>query len=161
MASKTHTVMATQKEIDAALIEAKKFAAQDRRVVKAEYAADTDEVRLYFGDGVKVLLPRKKLQGLTSATRAQLSSIELVGNGTGLRWPKLDVDHYVPGLLEGVLGTRRWMAQLGRMGGSATSDAKTRAARENGKKGGRPPKRKSHKIQTVPATAAQSKTKSA
>jgi len=46
----------------------------------------------------------------------------------------------VPALIEGVYGNRRWMAQLGRKGGSAKSDAKRRASKINGAKGGRPPR---------------------
>ena len=53
-------------------------------------------------------------------------------------WPLLDVDHYVSGLLNHVFGTSRWMAELGRRGGSVSSTAKAAAARINGKKGGRP-----------------------
>jgi hypothetical protein len=33
---------------------------------------------------------------------------------------------------------RKWLAAIGRKGGSVTSGAKTRAARKNGRKGGRP-----------------------
>jgi len=47
----------------------------------------------------------------------------------------------VPGLLQGTFGTRRWMAgELGAAGGKARSTAKVAAARENGRKGGRPRK---------------------
>ena len=46
-------------------------------------------------------------------------------------------------LLEGFLGSRRWMAaEMGQRGGKATTEAKAAAARENGKLGGRPRKPK-------------------
>jgi hypothetical protein len=48
---------------------------------------------------------------------------------------------YVPGLLRGVYGNKKWMAQIGRRGGSVKSAAKKRAARVNGLKGGRPKRR--------------------
>jgi hypothetical protein len=51
------------------------------------------------------------------------------------------VDHFVPGLLNHIFGTSRWMAELGRRGGSSTSATKAAAARANGKKGGRPKER--------------------
>ena len=51
-----------------------------------------------------------------------------------------DADFTVAGLVAGVFGTRAWMAELGRKGGSVTSEAKAAAVRENGKKGGRPRK---------------------
>jgi hypothetical protein len=47
----------------------------------------------------------------------------------------------VPALLEGVLGSKRWMAaQLGAAGGRTRSAANAAASRENGKRGGRPAK---------------------
>jgi len=36
---------------------------------------------------------------------------------------------------------RKWLAEIGKLGGSVTSPAKRQAARENGQLGGRPPKR--------------------
>jgi len=51
-------------------------------------------------------------------------------------WPLLDVDPYVPSLLHRVFGTGRWIAELGRRGGSTTRKVKAAAARANGRKGG-------------------------
>lgn len=56
-----------------------------------------------------------------------------------MHFPHLDADIYLPALLDGFLGSRRWMAaQIGKTGGLATSEAKVAAARRNGKLGGRP-----------------------
>jgi hypothetical protein len=61
-------------------------------------------------------------------------------------FPKLDADLWLPALLEGVFGSRRWMAaRLGARGGKAKSKAKARAARANGKLGGRPRKVRSRR----------------
>jgi hypothetical protein len=79
------------------------------------------------------------VQGLGTAAPAQLSTIEISPSGFGLYFPKLDADIYIPGLLEGCLGSRRWMAaQLGRSGGQSRSSAKKKASRTNGALGGRP-----------------------
>lgn len=59
------------------------------------------------------------------------------GAGFGLHWETLDVDYTVPGLMNGVFGTARWMAARA---GQARSSAKAEASRENGQKGGRPTK---------------------
>jgi hypothetical protein len=59
----------------------------------------------------------------------------------GLHWPKLDADVYLPALMQGVFGSKRWMAGvLGAKGGAAKTAAKSEAARRNGAKGGRPRK---------------------
>jgi hypothetical protein len=55
-----------------------------------------------------------------------------------LHWPKLDADVYVPALLQGVFGSKSWLAaQLGAAHGKVRSRAKAAASRENGRKGGR------------------------
>jgi hypothetical protein len=124
--------------MDAALASAKLFEPYDRRAVEARYQAGEDVVSIRLDDGVMISIPRKYLQGLAEATPSQLSRIETVGNGTGLRWPLLDVDHYVLGLLGHVFGTARWMRTIGRLGGLAKSKTKAAAARVNGREGGRP-----------------------
>jgi hypothetical protein len=54
---------------------------------------------------------------------------------------KLDAHLYLPALMQGIFGTKAWMAaQLGASGGRARSAAKAAAARANGKRGGRPRK---------------------
>jgi Protein of unknown function (DUF2442) len=131
-------VQVSTAQIDAAVTRARQFEAHDPRVIRAQYEPKPDLVSLYFADGLRVSIPRRQLQSLEHANRSQLSKIEIVGAGTGLRWPSLDVDHYVLGLLEHRFGTKRWMNEIGRRGGLVKSEAKTRAARRNGLKGGRP-----------------------
>ena len=80
-------------------------------------------------------------QGLENAKPSQLEPIEISPSGFGAHFPKLDADLYVPGLLEGFLGSRKWMAaRLGQAGGYSKSRAKKHASRANGKLGGRPRK---------------------
>ena len=80
-------------------------------------------------------------QGLERAKPRQLDVIEISPSGLGIHFPKLDADIYLPALLEGFLGSKRWIAaEHGKLGGSASSTAKAAAARRNGKLGGRPAK---------------------
>jgi hypothetical protein len=88
-----------------------------------------------------VSIPIAKLQGLTEAPASVIRTVRVDGGGYGLHWSSLDLDLAVPDLLAGCFGSRAWMSALARQGGKATSTAKQRAARENGRKGGRPPKR--------------------
>ncbi|MGD9885585.1 MAG: DUF2442 domain-containing protein [Reyranella sp.] len=86
-------------------------------------------------------MARNCVEGLADASPVELSQIEISSAGLGLHWPKLDADVYVPALLQGVLGSKSWMAkQLESVGGQARTEAKSAAARENGRKGGRPKK---------------------
>ncbi|MCF5706266.1 DUF2442 domain-containing protein [Pseudomonas syringae] len=92
-----------------------------------------------LNSGVELAIPPRLVEGMSEARPDQLDQIEVSPSGLGLHFPKLDADLYVPALLEGVLGSRSWMArQLGAMGSSVMSEAKAKAARANGKKGGRP-----------------------
>jgi hypothetical protein len=88
----------------------------------------------------RLVLPIEELQGMSNATHKQIKNYELLGTGTGISFPDLDVDLYVPALIEGVYGNRNWMAELGKKGGSARTEAKRRAAKANGALGGRPRK---------------------
>jgi len=134
-------VTVTDEHIDAARSQARRFQLGDRRAVRVVYEKKADLVTLQLDDGVRISIPRRLLEGWQDASPAQLAKVEILGRGTGIHWPLLDVDHYVPGLLNYVFGTSRWMAELGRRGGSATSVSKAAASRANGKKGGRPKQR--------------------
>jgi hypothetical protein len=138
MRKKAHKVQVSGGRIDAAIARARQFEANDPRVIRVRYEAKEDLVSLYFADGIRISIPRMQLQGLERANQSQLSKIEIVGSGTGLHWPLLDVDHYVLGLLQHRFGTKRWMNEIGRRGGLVKSEAKIKAARRNGLKGGRP-----------------------
>jgi hypothetical protein len=72
---------------------------------------------------------------LNHATPEQLAQVEV--EGEALHWEELDGDVTVPGLLLHLLNVKAWYAKW--LGG-AKSEAKAAAARENGKKGGRPRK---------------------
>ena len=133
-----HRVVTTDTEIDAAIAQARAQENDRPRALEAHYEASNDKIVIRLASGVDVAIPRTSLQGLENATGAQVAEIELEGAGSGLHWPSLDVDHYIPGLLAGVFGTKRWMSELGRKGGAVRSAAKAAAARANGRKGGRP-----------------------
>ncbi len=107
----------------------------------ARYDRRMNRIVIELGQGLDLMLDPQRAQGLEHATPSQLSAIEISPSGLGLHFPKLDADLYVPGLLEGVLGSKKWMASLlGTAGGKRTSVAKKRASRANGKLGGRPRK---------------------
>jgi Protein of unknown function (DUF2442) len=107
----------------------------------AHYDSVRDRILVELSTGIEISFSPKQAQGLESALPDDLSAIEVTPSGFGLHFPKLDADIYVPALLEGVLGSAKWMAgQMVRIDGAARSASKAQAARENGKRGGRPRK---------------------
>ena len=109
--------------------------------VAARYERRTSRVIVKLNTDVQISFPPRLAEGLTNASPDDLATIEISPSGLSLHWPKLDADLYVPSLLAGQLGSKRWMAaQLGAAGGSVRSPAKAISSRENGLKGGRPRK---------------------
>lgn len=111
------------------------------KAIHARYDRRVSRVIVGLDNGLELAFPPRLAQGLEHATPADLAVIEISPLGDGLHWPAIDADLYVPGLLQGVFGSKSWMARhLGAAGGRARSGAKVAAARENGRKGGRPRK---------------------
>ena len=106
----------------------------------ATYDARRRRLQIELASGSAIAIPVSQVQGLAGAKAMQIKAVKVVGGGYGLHWPALDLDLAVPELIAGCFGTRAWMSALGRKAGQATSEAKAAAARENGRKGGRPRK---------------------
>ena len=100
------------------------------------YDAKADRVVVDLTNGASFAFPPRLVEGLHDATPAEID-VEVIGAGFGLHWETLDLDYTVPGLVNGVFGTAKWMAARA---GRTTSPAKAAAARANGRKGGRPRK---------------------
>ena len=108
---------------------------------EARYDSARNRVVITLQSGLELGFAPADAQELEQAMPSQLSQIEITPSGLGLHFPKADADIYLPALMEGLLGSRRWMAaRLGRSGGKSRSDAKVAASRANGKLGGRPRK---------------------
>jgi hypothetical protein len=134
-----HKVITTDAEIEDALKKAT-FREQEPLATTVEHIQDLNLLIVKLSNHRRLILPIEDVQGLDKATHDQMQNYELLGHGTGISFPDLDVDLYVPALMEGVYGNRRWMAHLGRKGGGAKTAAKRRASQANGAKGGRPRK---------------------
>jgi Protein of unknown function (DUF2442) len=140
--------IATQNdEFEAANQRAAATLAKTPTAVAARYDRRTGRVVVDLSSRLSISFKPQDAQGLEHAKPAQLAEIEISPSGLGLHFPRLDADLYLPSLLEGFLGSRRWMAaQLGKAGGQARSKAKTTAVRANGKLGGRPKKTPSERL---------------
>lgn len=130
----------SEQEFQAAVLQGEEIR-RNGYAVSAEYDAHQNRLVVGLSNGVVIMVPVHLLEELAEAGADDLAEIKISPAGLGLHWPRLDADVYVPALMQGVFGTRRWMAaQLGATGGRATSKAKADAARANGRKGGRPPR---------------------
>jgi hypothetical protein len=131
----------TDRDIKRAEAAAKAQMAAGPRATSARYDRRRAQIVVSLDNGLELAFSPHLAEGLSAATPMELSTIEISPTGLGLHWPKLDADLYLPGLLNGVFGSPRWMAGLlGKIGGQSRSRAKTAAARVNGQRGGRPRK---------------------
>jgi Protein of unknown function (DUF2442) len=138
-------------EFETAIQRAKRRQASQPVATSARYDRERDRIVVELDTGSEFAFPRLQAQGLEAAKPSDLDKIEISPSGFGLHFPKLDADLWLPALLQGIFGSKNWIAaQLGTRGGRAKSKAKARAARVNGKLGGRPRKTKSGRTVTAP-----------
>lgn len=133
--------MAKRETFERATARAKELHAVYPKAVAARFDRRLGRVMIRLSTGLDVGFAPTDAQGLEHARPAHLADIEISPSGFGLRFPKIDADIYLPALLEGFFGTKKWAAaRLGARGGRATSHAKMTSSRSNGKLGGRPRK---------------------
>ena len=108
------------------------------RVVGARYEHQTARVMVEFSNGCLFAFPVWMVPGTSQGTPQELEQIQLEPCGEAVIWEDLNADTHVIGTMMEAFHLK---AQAAKYLGSATSPAKAEAARENGKKGGRPRKR--------------------
>ncbi len=135
------SALLAEADIDAQMPAAKARARAARaaglRARAAHYDARTERVVLELTNGSAFAFPAAHVRGLERASHAARARLELAPTGDGIWWDALDADISVPGILAATFGSAA-ASMLGAKGGSATSSAKSIAARANGKRGGRP-----------------------
>jgi hypothetical protein len=148
--------MASRDDFKRADKPAKDLLARVPHAVSARYDHKAGRIVIDLSSRVTLTVSPGDVEGLEDARPSQLAEIEISPSGFGLHFPAVDADVYVPGLLEGVLGSKSWMAaRLGQIGGRSRSRAKKTASRANGKLGGRPRKGRAvgraRRRRTIPA----------
>jgi hypothetical protein len=133
--------MTSRDDFEQANQRAKALQARIPRAISARYDRRTGRIVIHLSSKLIVSFSPGDVEGLQDARPLQLSKIEISPSGFGIHFPAVDADLYVPGLLEGFLGSKTWMAsRLGQLGGQSSTKAKKTASRANGKLGGRPRK---------------------
>lgn len=133
--------MARHDEFEAATERARRRRKHIPWAITAHSNRNRGRVVVGLSNDLDVTFSPGSVQGLENAKASQLEPIEITPSGFGLHFPKLDADVYLPALLEGVFGSKRWIAaQLGALGGKSKSASKAAASRNNGRLGGRPKK---------------------
>lgn len=109
-------------------------------LLAVEYDGDSDALCLSLSSGICLSVPRSEIPPLATASPEELAHVYPGNGGATISQDELDVDVFVPGLLDRLFG-HTIRAELGRRSGRASTPAKTKAARKNGRKGGRPRKK--------------------
>ena len=131
--------MASRDDFELANQRAKDLETSAPRVVSVHYDRKTGRIVIQLSSNLIVSFLPGDVEGLEDARPSQLSEIKISPSGFGIHFPAVDADLYVPGLLNGFLGSKKWMAsRLGQIGGQSRSTAKKAASRANGRLGGRP-----------------------
>jgi hypothetical protein len=107
----------------------------------AFYDATTGRIVVELKLGSAFAFPPSLLPELAEFTPEELALVEPDPSGEALLWEELDVGITVAGILVDILGDAMLKAFASR-GGSSTSERKAAAARANGRKGGRPRKKR-------------------
>ena len=128
-------------QILAQLPAARRRARATKAVVQtARYQRGHRRLEVVLSSGATLLVPVDLIASLRHATDAELADVRVGPGGLGLRWERFDEDLSIAGLARVALGRDVLMRASGAAGGAARTDAKSRASRANGRKGGRPRK---------------------
>jgi hypothetical protein len=131
--------MVSLKKFDLATQRSKDMQTFMPRALSARYDRKNRRIVIQLSSNLDVSFSPDNAQGLENAAPSQLEKIEISPSGLGIYFPRLDADLYLPAILEGFLGSKKWMAsRLGQAGGKSKSLAKKSASRANGRLGGRP-----------------------
>ena len=97
-------------EYDAAVARTEQRRREEPFAVSARYDRRIARIMVRLNTGIEIALTPHALQGLERTKPVDIAEIEISPSGLGLHFPRIDVDLYLPALLEGVFGSRKWMA---------------------------------------------------
>jgi hypothetical protein len=104
--------MVSDKELKAARQRTREMRKNVPHAVAATYLPKIKRILVTLSDGFEIALDPERIQTLEHAKPSALKKIEINAAGYELFFPALDDGIWVPGLLEGLLGTRKWMREI-------------------------------------------------
>ena len=139
----------TDDEIDEQIDRGKKLFEEDLKgqpvATSFKFYPVTRILSIRSKDGSRIDFPVSRIKELRTASDKEIRSAYITRSGDAIHWDSLNAHYTVAGLAANIFGTKEWMRELAKIGGSKTSPAKSEAARLNGQKGGRPPVTKSRR----------------
>jgi hypothetical protein len=121
-------------EIEAASKRGKAEMASGATAVR--YDRRRDAIVLTMRSGAVATIPRELIPVVADSAPGAARDLELSPMGSSLRFPLLDADFAVQGLIRLAFGVN----EANRLAGATKSPARAAASRQNGRKGGRPSK---------------------
>lgn len=112
-----------------ARVQGRERSANASALLHARYDRRNDMILLEFRGGGRMMIPRGIVPGLEGVPRSSLQAIMVSPAGDALSWRSLDVDVYVPGLVERAFGARLFSGKGRRNGVSGTGRGSRRALR--------------------------------
>lgn len=110
-------------------------------IVDVRVCHELDRVFLVLATGLELALPTRFATGGGIATVDDLADVAIVNDGLAVCFNRFGTELHLPELLAALPGFSSWaVVEVCRAGGRVTSAAKTAAARQNGRLGGRPRK---------------------
>ncbi|MGO9743465.1 MAG: DUF2442 domain-containing protein [Roseiarcus sp.] len=96
-------------ELDAADERGAELAVRAPRAQSARIDVGARRIVLELNNGCAYAFPVALVEDLRTVRDADLADVVIDGAGFNLAWPALGVDLFVPGLVAGIFGARRWM----------------------------------------------------
>jgi hypothetical protein len=131
------------KELDRQIRQAKKHTKKwlqsNIATKKAWYDDKKNAIKIKFNNAIEISIPVNLIEELNGVDKNELSEIRINPLRNAIYWEKLNIyiDSY--GLVLNHLDAKTWAYRyIGSQSGKVKSEAKAKAVRENGKKGGRP-----------------------
>ena len=120
---------------EAAIREAREADRIEPRASAVRYDPRIGLILVDLRSGFAFGFPPERIAGLAGSSAKELSTVRISPSGDGLHWDDQDVQVSLTGLVRDALNLEEWAPRLM---GQVRSEAKARASRLNGLKGGRP-----------------------